>query len=355
MSASSPSASLVTARTACFAVTSLAVCCSTAARPASKAAARFASSIATTRESSGRGDIRPRRGIVAAPGEPALRLAKRARRPAREGPRAPGRSPATRRARRRSWRSAGTAAQADSRTRHRAGSRPAAKRAATSSTSCLLPCATVAEPLATSISRCWLSSSCSTLESIRSQRALMPCSSMCTASSCTASSVTPLIVPPRCSASKSALKRSRVSFTASNATGPPLQRQRGAARQPLREHLHLGRRRRGRRRLRRGPDVEGHDERREHEERHEQDAEDVELPRDRQMADQRHLPGVLAARRRRAHLLQQRDRRERIVALDGGCGPRLRRGRIDLRRDGRSGVARQRFPQIHCKRHGASR
>ena len=49
----------------------------------------------------------------------------------------------------------------------------------------------------------------------------MPCSSTCIESSCTASSVTPLTVPPRCSASKSALKRSRVSFTASNATGRP--------------------------------------------------------------------------------------------------------------------------------------
>ena len=44
---------------------------------------------------------------------------------------------------------------------------------------------------------------------------------MWSASSCTASSVTPLIVPPRCSASRSALKRSRVSLTASNAAGRP--------------------------------------------------------------------------------------------------------------------------------------
>src|SRR6185295_17197609 len=55
VSASRPSASLVIARTACFAVTSRAVCWSTAARPASKAAARLDNSIPTTRESSERG------------------------------------------------------------------------------------------------------------------------------------------------------------------------------------------------------------------------------------------------------------------------------------------------------------
>ena len=89
------------------------------------------------------------------------------------------------------------------------------------STSCLLPWVTVAAPFARSINRCWLSSSCSTLASTRSHRDLMPCRSTCSSSSCTTSSVTPLIVPPRCRASRSALKRSRVSFTASNATGRP--------------------------------------------------------------------------------------------------------------------------------------
>ena len=137
---------------------------------------------------------------------------------------------------------------------------------------------------------------------------------------------------------------------------PALQRQRGAAREPLREHLHLGRRRRGRRGLRRGPDVERHDERREHEERHEQDAEHLELPRDRQMADQRHLPGHPRARRRRAHLLHAATptRADRSPGRSPATSARLAGG-IDLRRDGGSGLARQRFPQIHCKRHGASR
>ena len=138
--------------------------------------------------------------------------------------------------------------RADSRTRPRAGSPPAAPRAATSSTSCLLPCATVAEPLATSMRRCWLSSKLSRRStSIRSHRALMPCSSGGAHRRRTASSVTPLIVPPRCSASRSALKRSRVSFTASNATGRPCSASVELLREPLRKHLHLGRRRRRRR------------------------------------------------------------------------------------------------------------
>ena len=41
------------------------------------------------------------------------------------------------------------------------------------------------------------------------------------------------------------MKRSRLSFTAANAVGLPLRGERGAARQALREHLHLGRGRRG--------------------------------------------------------------------------------------------------------------
>jgi hypothetical protein len=103
-----------------------------------------------------------------------------------------------------------------------------------------------------------------------------------------------------------------------------LQRQRGAARKALRQHLHLRRRRRRRRGLRRGPDVERHHERRKHEEQDQQDAEDVELPGDRQMPDQRHFPRRPRAIRRCAHLLEHRDGRERVVAV-------LRRRRLGFR------------------------
>ena len=192
----------------------------TAARPASKAAARFTSSLAAARVSSprapgprGAGASAPRTSPFCASRKVPASLASSA---ASSGSVSGEDTNAA----------VFLAIRCDSRASWLAYSRsrglaPACPARWARSTSCLLPCATVAAPFATSINRCWLSSSCSTLVSTRSQRDLMPCRSRCSSSSCTASSATPLIVPPRCRASRSVLNRSRESFTASNATGRP--------------------------------------------------------------------------------------------------------------------------------------
>ena len=93
------------------------------------------------------------------------------------------------------------------------------------------------------------------------------------------------------------MNRSRLSFTAANARGLALRRERGAAREPLREHLHFGRGRRGGRVLRRAAGSSRNTmnaaNTRNVDQQH---AEHLELLDDRQVADQRQLARHLRSR-----------------------------------------------------------
>ena len=220
----------------------------------------------------------------------------------------------------RSSRSAATARRAGSRIRSRAGCRRPARSArdacCASSSSALLPALSASRPLASDVRLVSLASSRSAAVSTRSQRCLT-----------SSSSLTRRLVlrdveadaRARCrrssSASRSALNRSRLSLTAANAVGLALRRQRAAAREPLRQHLHFRRGRGGRRALRRLAVVEEHHQRREHEERDHQHAERLELLDHGQVADQRQLPRHrIMLGGRGAQLLHDRHRCERVVA-----------------------------------------
>ena len=83
-----------------------------------------------------------------------------------------------------------------------------------SSSSSALPWLIVSSPFASEVRLCWLPSRRSAAPSTRSQRWRMRSSVLTTSGSCATSSVTPRTVPPVSSASRFALKRSRLSATA---------------------------------------------------------------------------------------------------------------------------------------------
>ncbi len=85
----------------------------------------------------------------------------------------------------------------------------------------LLPWLMLSRPLASVVRLCWLSMTRPALTSTRSHRPRMSCRSFTTVSSDGASRETPFTVPPFCSASRSALKRSRLSFRPANAAAWP--------------------------------------------------------------------------------------------------------------------------------------
>jgi hypothetical protein len=96
--------------------------------------------------------------------------------------------------------------------------------------------------------------------------------------------------------------------------GIALHRQRGSARQALRQHLHFGGRRRACARLRVGPVVEPQHRSGEHPEQQQKHAEDLVLPGDRQMPDEPQAPRLFHLGTRAAHLIHDRRRGQRIVA-----------------------------------------
>ncbi len=136
--------------------------------------------------------------------------------------------------------------------------------------------------------------------------------------------------------------------------GLPLRRQRRAACEPLRQHLHLGGDRPLHRLLVRGAVVEVHHERGERHESDRQHAEDLELLDDRQVADHRELRRRRRGVACRAQLLHHRHRRQRVVTLRrADAHSHLRRRRLEvavLRRHAR--LAAEQPSHFQC--HGAS-
>ena len=90
-----------------------------------------------------------------------------------------------------------------------------------SSSSALLPALSASSPLASDVRLVSFASRRSAAVSTRSHRCLTSVRSLTAASSCATSRLTPRTVPPFSSASRSALKRSRLSFTAANAVAWP--------------------------------------------------------------------------------------------------------------------------------------